>query len=85
MLWYFLLCILVLLVNAELHIILEKANEELYWNSLGVLLPGNAEITPRWSDKDGQFNMLTHRFEMVKECAVSQCIIFKHHWIASTV
>jgi len=43
----------VLVVDAELHIILEKANEELHWSSLGVLLPGNAEITPRGSEKDG--------------------------------
>ncbi|XP_065920400.1 cytochrome b5 reductase 4-like isoform X2 [Dysidea avara] len=40
-------------VDAELQIVLEKATEGIYWNSLGVLLPGNAEITPKCSEKDG--------------------------------
>jgi len=40
-------------VDAELQIILEKATEGINWSCLGVLFPGNAEITPWCSEKDG--------------------------------
>ena len=43
-----------LLVESELQIILEKATGGRMWSSLGALLPGNDEMTPRCSDTTGK-------------------------------
>ena len=55
---YLLLCFLhlpiVLVVGSELQIRLEKTRREIVWDSLGMLLPGNAEMTPRCSDTLGE-------------------------------
>lgn len=44
----------VYLDGSELQIRLEKATREMMWTTLGVLLPGNAEVTPRCSDSIGE-------------------------------
>ena len=45
---------IVLLVESELEMILEKVTRGKMWSSLGALLPGNAEMTPRYSDTNGK-------------------------------
>ena len=45
----------------ELQIKLQKFTRETMWDSLGVLLPGNAEMTPRYSDSNGKFSNQQHR------------------------
>ena len=51
-------CLLaVLLVRlTELQIKLQKFTKETVWDSLGVLLTGNAEMTPRHSNSNGMFS-----------------------------
>lgn len=44
----------VLLVESELQMILEKVARGRMWSSLGALLPGNAEMTPRCNDANGK-------------------------------
>ena len=43
--------------ESELQIRLEKDNKEMMWSDLGVLLPGNAEITPRSNDTLGEHQL----------------------------
>ena len=58
---YVLLCCIVSLVKlSELQIKLQKFTRETVWDSLGVLLPGNAEMTPRYSDSNGKFSNQQH-------------------------
>lgn len=47
---------IVLLVESELQIVLEKFTKGKMWSSLGALLPGNAEMTPRCSDTTGKLS-----------------------------
>ena len=42
-------------MESELQIWLEKVTSGKLWSSLGVLLPGNAEMTPTCSDIVGKF------------------------------
>lgn len=44
----------VLVVESELQIKLEKTARQKMWSSLGVLLPGNAEVMPKCSDALGK-------------------------------
>ena len=42
------------MVGSELQIRLEKTTQDVAWDSLGMLLPGNAEMMPRCNDTLGK-------------------------------
>jgi len=46
----------VLLVESDLQIRLEKVARGKIWDSLGAVLPGNAEMTPRCGDTFGELS-----------------------------
>ena len=52
--------------ESELQIKLEKATREVMWSDLGVLLPGNAEITPRCNDTLGENQYTSQRYLTVQ-------------------
>ena len=69
----------------ELQIKLQKFTRETVcmWDSLGLLSPGNAEMTPRYSDSNGKLSNQQHcifvNFEvMISEVSLKEAYSYSH-------